>query len=281
MASAETPKIEEGTMAGVSGSSASRGIEEAVGVAQTLGERPAKTGLWSESALRVLKERYLRRDATGVKETPEEMCWRVAAAIAKAEERWGKDSAEARKVAESFYDVMVEGKFIPNSPTMMNAGKDNGLQFSACFVLPVEDSMEGIFEAVKRAAIIHKSGGGTGFAFSRLRPKDTLVKSTGGKASGPVSFLRVFNGATEAVKQGGPRRGANMGILKVDHPDILEFIHCKLDGGIANFNISVTATDKVMEALEKDGEYDLVDPHTLQATKRLRAREIFDRSEER
>jgi ribonucleotide reductase alpha subunit len=156
MAPAESPKIEEGTMAGVSSSSASRGIEETVGVAQALGERPAKTGLWSESALRVLKERYLRRDATGVKETPEEMCWRVAAAIAKAEERWGKSPAEARKVAESFYDVMVEGKFIPNSPTMMNAGKDNGLQYSACFVLPVEDSMEGIFEAVKRAAIIHK-----------------------------------------------------------------------------------------------------------------------------
>ena len=137
LAPAESPKIEEGTMAGISSSSASRGIEETVGVAQALGERPAKTGHWSESALRVLTERYLRRDAAGVKETPEEMCWRVAAAIAKAEERWGKDSAEARKVAESFYDVMVEGKFIPNSPTMMNAGKDNGLQYSACFVLPV------------------------------------------------------------------------------------------------------------------------------------------------
>ncbi|MBI4380047.1 MAG: adenosylcobalamin-dependent ribonucleoside-diphosphate reductase [candidate division NC10 bacterium] len=722
-------------MDGGSSSSASRGIEEAVGVAQALGERPAKTGVWSESALRVLRERYLRRDAAGVKETPEEMCWRVAAAIAKAEERWGKSPAEARKTAESFYDVMVEGKFIPNSPTMMNAGKDNGLQFSACFVLPVEDSMEGIFEAVKRAAIIHKSGGGciagdarvwttfcglepievlvnritadgrpsvrrgdglaydvgdlairtvsmnpetgetglrgvthvwrfdvpaeqqvvvqtregtrvqtsawhpfmvvrpdgltavradaltpgdvilgpdrpdaywpyhthqkvgnlildeplgwlvgftlgdgsfgyapalrqyrlrwfsgapdvlervrsvlsregiqvaiqkdargllsvstltqrfvldmleasglqkigpkddrvrvpelitksplsvirafiaglldsdgyvdrdgspsystvsremaddlaglmsilgyqpsvsakppygkgtrtvftvqlcplpqvndlradisayaasvrrltrlrsasrkqfalrlpfrpwrdrlkvmglvqgsrrkgagpcaeefnrwscnvkrrcrrddllkiadavfphdceladllrrvanrgmeiqavslasqpkayydltvedwntyaagsrgmamvhnTGFAFSRLRPKDTLVKSTSGKASGPISFLRVFNGATEAVKQGGTRRGANMGILKVDHPDILEFIDCKLDGGITNFNISVAATEKFMDALAKDETYELFDPHTKQVTGRLRAREVFDR----
>src|SRR5574337_1223353 len=144
--------------------------------------RPAKTGQWSESALRVLKERYLMKDATGVQETPEEMCWRVA---------------------ESFYDVMVDGKFLPNSPTMMNAGKNNGLQYSACFVLPVEDSMGDIFEAIKRAAIIHQSGGGTGFAFSRLRPKDTLMKSTGDKASGPISFLRVFNAATEVIKQRG------------------------------------------------------------------------------
>jgi ribonucleoside-diphosphate reductase alpha chain len=239
--------------------------------------RPVKQGQWSESAIRVLRERYLDRSSGQVSETPEEMCWRVASAIAAAEVTWGKTQEQVHEVASQFYDLIVDGYFLPNSPTLMNAGKDNGLQFSACFVLPVGDSMDEIFEAVKRAAIIHKSGGGTGFAFSRLRPKDTLVKSTGGKASGPVSFLRVFNGATEAVKQGGTRRGANMGILKVDHPDILEFIHCKLDGGIANFNISVTATDKFMEALEKDGEYDLVDPHTLQATKRLRAREVFDR----
>jgi len=239
--------------------------------------RPVKQGQWSESAIRVLRERYLDRSNGQVAETPEDMCWRVASAIAAAEISWGKTQEQVHEVASHFYDLMVDGYFQPNSPTLMNAGKDNGLQFSACFVLPVGDSMDEIFEAVKRAAIIHKSGGGTGFAFSRLRPKDTLVKSTGGKASGPVSFLRVFNGATEAVKQGGTRRGANMGILKVDHPDILEFIHCKLDGGIANFNISVTATDKFMEALEKDGEYDLVDPHTRQATKRLRAREVFDR----
>jgi ribonucleoside-diphosphate reductase alpha chain len=205
------------------------------------------------------------------------MCWRVASAIAAAEVTWAKTQEQVQEIASQFYELMVDGYFQPNSPTLMNAGKNNGLQYSACFVLPVGDSMDQIFEAVKRAAIIHKSGGGTGFAFSRLRSKDSLVSSTRGKASGPVSFLRVFNGATEAVKQGGTRRGANMGILKVDHPDILEFIHCKEDGGIANFNISVTATDKFMEALEKDGEYDLVDPHTRQVAGRLRAREVFDR----
>src|SRR5574337_180445 len=164
---------------------------------------PAKTGQWSESALRVLKERYLMKDATGVQETPEEMCWWVAVAIAKAEGQWGTSEADALQLAESFYDVMVDGKFLPNSPTMINAGKNNGLQYSACFVLPVEDSMGDIFEAIKRAAIIHQSGGGTGFAFSRLRPKDTLMKSTGDKASGPISFLRVFNAATEVIKQRG------------------------------------------------------------------------------
>ncbi|HSB77776.1 MAG TPA: vitamin B12-dependent ribonucleotide reductase [Candidatus Methylomirabilis sp.] len=252
--------------------------------------RPLKRGQWSESAMRVLRERYLDRsrkfpldDAGGagrtgewVGETPEDMCWRVASAIAAAEATWGKTAEQIHEVASQFYELIVDGGFMPNSPTLMNAGKDNGLQYSACFVLPVGDSMDDIFEAVKRAAIIHKSGGGTGFAFSRLRPKDTEVKSTGGKASGPVSFLRVFNGATEAVKQGGTRRGANMGILKVDHPDILEFIHCKLNGGIANFNISVAATDTFMQALAADGEYNLVDPHTHQVTGCLRARDVFE-----
>ncbi len=239
--------------------------------------RPSKMGRWSEPALRVLRERYLAREQGQVRETPEEMCWRVALAIASAETRFGRSPAGVSEVAAAFYDMMVDGYFLPNSPTLMNAGKDNALQYSACYVLPVGDSMEEIFESVKAAAIIQQSGGGTGFAFSRLRPKDDVVHSTGGRASGPVSFLRVFNAATEAVKQGGARRGANMGILRVDHPDLLEFIECKLDGGITNFNISVAATDTFMEALAADEEYDLINPRTGQVTGRLRARDVFAR----
>jgi ribonucleoside-diphosphate reductase alpha chain len=239
--------------------------------------RPSKMGRWSEPALRVLRERYLAREDGLVRETPEEMCWRVALAIATAEGRFGRSEAAVSEVATAFYDMMVEGYFLPNSPTLMNAGKQNALQYSACYVLPVGDSMEEIFESVKAAAIIQQSGGGTGFAFSRLRPKDDVVHSTGGRASGPVSFLRVFNAATEAVKQGGARRGANMGILRVDHPDILEFIECKLDGGVINFNISVAATDVFMEALAADREYDLINPRTGQVTGRLRARDVFAR----
>jgi ribonucleoside-diphosphate reductase alpha chain len=239
--------------------------------------RPAKVGQWTEPALRVLRERYLTRKDGEVVETPEEMCWRVAESIAAGEARYGRSAAAVTEIATAFYDMMVDQYFMPNSPTLMNAGKGNGLQYSACYVLPVGDSMEEIFDSVKAAAIIHKSGGGTGFAFSRLRPKDDLVASTGGRASGPVSFLRVFNGATEAVKQGGTRRGANMGILKVDHPDILEFIDCKLDGGITNFNISVAATDKFMDALAKGEEYDLVNPHNGKVVTRLSAREVFER----
>ncbi len=239
--------------------------------------RPPKVGRWSEPALRVLRERYLSREAGVVTETPEEMCWRVARAIAAAEARFGRSASAVAEVATAFYDMMVERLFLPNSPTLMNAGKGNQLQYSACYVLPVGDSMQEIFDSVKAAAIIQKSGGGTGFAFSRLRPKNDLVKSTGGRASGPVSFLRVFNAATEAVKQGGTRRGANMGVLRVDHPDILDFIECKLDGGITNFNISVAATDAFMEALAKGTEYDLVNPRTGLATGRLSARDVFER----
>src|SRR5882724_4093455 len=239
--------------------------------------RPTKVGQWSEPALRVLRERYLLRKDGEVIETPEEMCWRVAVSIAAGEGRYGRSQAAVREVAEAFYDMMVDGYFIPNSPTLMNAGKGNGLQYSACYVLPVGDSMEEIFDSVKAAAIIHKSGGGTGFAFSRLRPKDDIVASTGGRASGPISFLRVFNSATEAVKQGGTRRGANMGILRVDHPDILEFIECKLDGGITNFNVSVAATDRFMEALAKGDEYELIAPHSGEVVGRLQAKEVFER----
>ncbi len=239
--------------------------------------RPMQVGQWTESAMKVMKERYLARDAQGRQETPEDMCWRVATAVAAAEEQWGRSSEEVEAIAEEFYNVMVENLFLPNSPTLMNAGTNNGLGYSACFVLPVEDSIEGIFEAIKYAALIHKSGGGTGFAFSRLRPKGSQVRSTAGVASGPVSFMRVFDAATEQVKQGGRRRGANMGILRVDHPDILEFINSKIEGGITNFNISVAATDRFMEALSKDQSYELIDPRTKQVTGSLSARQVFER----
>jgi len=240
-------------------------------------QRPTQNGQWNESALRVLKERYLKNHSTDGTETPEDMCWRVAMAIANAEQLRGVSDTDIQAIATSFYAMMVDGQFLPNSPTLMNAGKQNNLQFSACFVLPIDDSLQGIFETIKNAAIVHQSGGGTGFAFSRLRPKDTPITSTHGKASGPVSFLRVFNAATEAVKQGGTRRGANMGILRIDHPDILEFIDFKLDGGMTNFNISVAVTDTFMYALANDEMYELINPHTQVVTQHLRARDVFQR----
>ena len=234
---------------------------------------PALKGQWSESAVRVLRERYLWKKDGQFLEDEDGLCWRVATAVAQAETNYGGD---VYAVASQFYEVLVSGKFLANSPTLMNAGKDNGLQLSACFVLPVEDTIEGIFDAVKYAAIIHKSGGGTGFSFSRLRPEGSTVGTSQGVASGPVSFMRIFDAATEQVKQGGTRRGANMGILRVDHPDVEKFITCKLDGGVTNFNISVAATDVFMQAVKDDTEYDLIEPHSGAVVGRKRAREVWD-----
>ncbi len=259
----------------------------------------------TKNARTVLERRYLLRDGSGRPlETPGGSFWRVAREVARGSETW--DSPEAvERIARDYYMMMARLDFLPNSPTLMNAGKNNGLQYSACYVLPVPDSMEGIFETNKRAALIHKSGGGTGFSFSRLRPAGDIVGSTGGVASGPVSFLEVYNASTESVKQGGTRRGANMGILRVDHPDIMYFIRCKrdlnersqfafdtvagnlsdddqvalkrglLEAQISNFNISVGVTDKFMQALERDEEYELVQPRSGQVVRKLRARDVF------
>jgi len=228
---------------------------------------------FTENALKILRARYLMRNEEGdfLDKEPADLFRRVARHIASAE----KTKKDRERWAEKFFDAMMARDFLPNSPTLTGAGRDMCL--SACFVLPIEDSLDSIFETVKNAALVHKEGGGTGFDFSRLRPKGSFVKRTQGIASGPVSFLRVIDSATEAVKQGGTRRGANMGILRVDHPDVEEFIRMKIDGkSVNNFNISVAVTDVFMEAVKADGSYDITDPYHKKVVAKRKARPVFD-----
>lgn len=220
----------------------------------------------SVNAVHVLERRYLLKDDKGeVLETPLQLFERIAKAVALDPES-----------EEEFLNILVNLEFLPNTPTLMNAGTDIG-QLSACFVIPVEDSLTSIFDAVKSMALIQQSGGGTGFSFSRIRPKGDIVKSTQGVASGPVSFMRVFDTTTDIIKQGGKRRGANMGILRADHPDIIEFITAKTkEGFLTNFNISVAVDDKFMNAVREDSDYELINPRNRKVVKKVKAREIWN-----
>jgi len=243
---------------------------------------PAGPVSLSANARTVLEKRYLVKNEKGKPvEQPEDLFWRVATVVAEADRRYGATDKQVEKVAQHFYELMTQRRFEPNSPTLMNAGRPLG-QLSACFVLPVEDALangkNGIYDTLSAMALIHQSGGGTGFSFSRLRPKGSMVRSTTGVASGPVSFMKLYDASTDAVKQGGTRRGANMGILRVDHPDILEFITCKEDlTQVTNFNISVAVTSKFMEAVKAGTEYDLVDPSNGKVVSTLDARTVWDR----
>ena len=229
------------------------------------------------NAIVVLERRYLRKDEKGrVIESTSKMFRRIAKSLAEVEKQYGKTDAEISRYEDEFYRLMTSLEFLPNSPTIMNAGT-MFRQLSACFVLPVEDSIEGIFDTLKAAAIIHKTGGGTGFSFSRLRPRGDVVRTTGGIASGAISFAKIYDVATEVMKQGGRRRGANMGILRVDHPEIMDFIVAKeKEGVLRNFNISVGITDEFMEAVEKDGDFELINPRNGEVVKTLKARAIWN-----